>query len=93
MDNKTRVFLKGSICEKNSLRIEDSLSTIITNGEKTIVIDLSQVNYIDDSLIAILLASHIKASENECKISLSGLAGNVKEWFELTRLDKVFDIH
>ena len=92
-DKQTCVFLKGSICENDSIEIEDSLTMLITNGQKTLLIDFSQVDYVDDSLIATLLATYIKASKSDCKISLLGLAGYVKEWFELTRLNKVFDIH
>ena len=92
-NNQTCVFLKGSICENDSIEIEESLAMLITNGQKTLLIDFSQVDYVDDSLIATLLATHIKAAKNDCKISLLGLAGYVKEWFELTRLNKVFDIH
>ncbi|NQT95608.1 MAG: STAS domain-containing protein [Candidatus Omnitrophica bacterium] len=64
-------------------------------GEKTakLVINLSNVSYIDSSGLATLVELLKRARSYGGKIRLSNLAAKVKSLFEITKLEKLFDIY
>jgi|WetSurMetagenome_2_1015567.scaffolds.fasta_scaffold18300_2 anti-sigma B factor antagonist len=57
-----------------------------------IILDLSKVNFIDSTALAILIKSIRDAKEKDGDIRLCGLQQPVRMVLELTRLDKVFEI-
>jgi anti-sigma B factor antagonist len=58
-----------------------------------IVIDLSQVDFIDSTALATLIQGSKQARTNQGNICLSGLRPSVRMVLELTRLDQVFEIY
>jgi anti-sigma B factor antagonist len=64
-----------------------------TQSPLFIVVDLAQVDFIDSTALAILVQGLKRARERDGDISLSGLRAPVRMVFELTRLDKVFEIY
>lgn len=62
--------------------------------EKTqkIIVNLEKVNYIDSSGLATLVEALKRVREYGGKIKLTNLSGKVKSLFEITRLEKLFDI-
>ena len=58
-----------------------------------IVIDLSEVGFIDSTALATLIQGIKRARTNQGDIRLSGLRQPVRMVLELTRLDKVFEIY
>lgn len=58
-----------------------------------VVVDLSEVQYIDSSGIASLVEGLQAANGNGTSFSLVAVGGQVRRVMELARLDKVFAIH
>ena len=75
--------------QHNSVRV---WLDILIKGHKTFIIDLGGVDYIDSSGLGTLVAIHKRALQNGGSVVIKGLHGLVKDLFELTRLDKVFEI-
>ena len=91
-ENKVLVSLNGSIYVEEAAQLRESLIGYIDKGIKTFIIDLGGVDYIDSSGLGTLVAIQKQALQHGGSVTLKGLHGLVKDLFELTRLDKVFDI-
>ena len=61
-------------------------------GTKGVVINLKEVDYIDSSGLATLVEVLKRVRANQSKLKLIGLSKKVKGLFEITKLDKLFDI-
>ena len=91
-ENQVLVKLSGSIYVEEAAQLRARLIECIEKGHKDLLIDLGGVDYIDSSGLGTLVAIHKRALQNGGSVDIKGLHGLVKELFELTRLDKVFDI-
>ena len=59
---------------------------------KHIIIDLSEIKFMDSAGLAALVSILKRSSESEVSLSLAGLTAPVQIMFDLMRLDKVFTI-
>ncbi|MGZ4984073.1 MAG: STAS domain-containing protein [Chthoniobacterales bacterium] len=85
--------LEGEIDLHVSPRIAASLSQMIATKPKQLVVDLSQVSYIDSSGLAVLIEGMQNVAAYGGKFSLAGLQEGVRPIFEIARLDQVFQIY
>jgi anti-sigma B factor antagonist len=92
VDNKVLAILSGSIYLEEAAQLREDLLEYIESGHATFLIDLEGVDYIDSSGLGTLVALQKRALRQGGSIQIKGLNGLVKELFELTRLNKVFDI-
>lgn len=60
---------------------------------KKIVVDLEQVSYIDSSGLATLVEMLKKVRGQGGSLCLTGMSDKVKSLFEITKLDKLFQIY
>lgn len=77
----------------NSQEFKDYLLHLLDSGAKTLILDLSEVRFVDSSGLGALLSGHKNASLREGRFALSGVQARVQSMFELTRLHRVFEIH
>ncbi len=59
---------------------------------KRVVVDVSEVKYVDSTGIAALVEALKLGRKNQIEFALTGVHGNLKEALQLTRLDTVFEI-
>lgn len=76
-----------------SQEFKEYLLRLLENGAKTLVLDLSEVRFVDSSGLGALLSGHKNASLREGRFALAGVQARVQSMFELTRLHRVFEIH
>src|SRR3970282_169916 len=69
------------------------LAGLIDKGQSRVVMDLSQVGYIDSSGMGVLVASMKQARAAGGDVRLCALQEDVRAIFEMTRLIKVMSIH
>jgi anti-sigma B factor antagonist len=62
-------------------------------GRWRLVIDLGKVGFMDSSGLATLVRYYKRARSNRGDICLASLQPPVRRVFQLTRLDRVFDLH
>lgn len=86
------VALDGRIYVEEAALLREKLLEYISKGYANFIIDVSRVSYIDSSGLGVLVAIHKRAIQNSGAVTIKGLQGMVKELFELTRLNKVFDV-
>lgn len=75
-----------------AIQFKDRMRDHITGGPARIVLDLSQVNFVDSSGLGAIVAAMKQTGEGQV-LELAGLTRNVAKVFALTRLDGVFTIH
>lgn len=63
----------------------------ITGGSNRIVLDLSEVDFIDSSGLGAIVSS-LKAIGNQGDLIICGIGETVLSLFRLTRMDRVFQI-
>jgi anti-sigma B factor antagonist len=84
--------LKGEIDLHVSPVVTASLNAIIEKKPKQLVVDLSDVTYIDSAGLAALIQAMQKVEAYGGKFLLAGLQETVRSIFEISRLDQVFQI-
>lgn len=70
-------------------RFKEEMIGYVKRGNHAIVLDLSNVSFIDSSGLGALI-SCLKSMGNQEELVLSGTSGTVASMFKLTRMDKVF---
>src|ERR1700757_3654032 len=84
--------LKGEIDLHVSPTVTASLNEMIDKKPKRLVVDLSDVNYIDSAGLAALIEAMQRVEGYGGKFLLTGLQETVRSIFEISRLDQVFQI-
>jgi anti-sigma B factor antagonist len=84
--------LKGEIDLHVSPVVTASLTAMIEKKPERVVIDLSDVTYIDSAGLAALIQAMQKVEAYGGKFLLAGLQETVRSIFEISRLDQVFRI-
>ena len=92
-EEKNVLSLEGEIDLHVSPRVAASLEAMIRDKPPRIVVDLSRVNYVDSSGLAVLVEAMQNVEEYGGKFALAGLQESVRSIFETARLDQVFLIY
>jgi anti-sigma B factor antagonist len=77
----------------NSGDLKQNFLDMFEQGEVNIIVDLHQVHFIDSSGLGALLSGYKNAEAKSGKLVLAGLQEQVASMFELTRLNRVFEIY
>ncbi|MFN3691806.1 MAG: STAS domain-containing protein [Fervidobacterium sp.] len=93
VSGKLVVSIHGEIDAYHSGEVKKFLKDTITETNlKKIVLDMSEVNYIDSAGLGSLVALYKDARMAEKELILASLKQTVMRIFEMTRLDRVFKI-
>ena len=90
--NVVIVIVEGDLDASNAPDLRAKFEELIGQGENQYVIDLSGVPFMDSSGIAALVNLFKRVRIGAGDVKLCGLQEEVKKVFELTRLNRVFDI-
>ncbi len=90
--NVTIVKLEGSILESDCKNLDSSLSKILIESSRNTIIDLTDVNHICSLALGLLVSFKKKYSEKNGDIRLVIIDDDMLELFEITMLNKVFEI-
>ena len=91
-DRADVLALKGEIDLHVSPSVTASLNARIEKKPQRLVVDLSDVTYIDSAGLAALIEAMQKVEGYGGKFLLAGLQETVRSIFEISRLDQVFQI-
>lgn len=86
------VAVSGEIDMNTSPEVRSVLSPLFTEKPRALVVDLSEVNYMDSSGIATLVEGLQWSHRSEIPFRLSGMTAAVKDVFEMARLESLFEI-
>lgn len=88
----TIVRPKGDVDLQRSPILRDQLKTVSEKRPSRLIVDLSDVSYMDSSGVATLVEAMQLARRGKYPLVLCSLQDRVKSIFEIARLDTVFQI-
>lgn len=91
-ENVSYIAIEGEINIDTSSELRKVFNLCIQDKEKKIIIDGTNLSYIDSSGLATLIELFQRLKKIEGQLKLCGLSEKVKSVFEVTKLDKLFDI-
>lgn len=92
-DNQTVLLrVKGDVTIHTSPRLREELKPLFSASMKEVHVALDDVGFMDSSGIATLVEGLQWARMTGGRFALSGLSENVRDVFELAKLDTVFNI-
>ncbi len=77
---------------EGSVQIRDAIRGLIGKGQKSILLNLGNVNYIDSSGLGELVSAYTTAKNQGAALKLLKLTKKVHDLLQLTKLYTVFDI-
>jgi len=89
----TVIELQGEIDGELAESLKNTLVEIIANPRVGIVLNLSDVSFIDSQGLALLLWTRDYCRQNKVQLRLAGLDENCDKILEITRLRDEFDRH
>jgi anti-sigma B factor antagonist len=93
VDDHTRVLAAaGEIHVSTAPRFQERLNAAIGDGRTRLVLDFSQVEFIDSTGLSVLLNALRRLSRRKGTLSVVCTNPTVLRLFEITRLDSTFDI-
>ncbi len=94
VDGVTVLDLSGRITlGEGSVQLRDAIRDLISKGQKNILLNLGDVNYIDSSGLGELVSAYTTAKNQGAALKLLNLTKKVKDVLQLTKLYTVFDIY
>jgi anti-sigma B factor antagonist len=94
VDGVTVLDLSGRITlGEGSVQLRDAIRDSIGKGQKKILLDLGDVNYIDSSGLGELVSAYTSAKNQGATVKLLKLTKKVHDLLQLTKLYTVFDIY
>ena len=94
VDGVTIVDLSGRITlGEGSSTLRETVRDLISKGQKSILLNLGDVTYIDSSGIGELVSSFTSVSNQGGKLKLLNLQKKVHDLLQITKLYTVFEVH
>ena len=93
VDGVAVVGIEGRIVlgeESNALR--EKVKSLLSGGQKKIVLNMTNVSYIDSSGLGALVASHTSARAQGASLRLANLGSKFQEILQVTKLVTVFEV-
>lgn len=88
----TVCHIEGEIDINTSPGLKKSFDKLISGKTPKIIINLSKVTYVDSSGLATLVEILKNMRAYGGKLKLSDMSSKIKSLFEITKLEKLFDI-
>ena len=82
----------GRITSSTSAELQVTVRTLMAET-KSIVLDLTNVTYMDSSGLGAIVGLYISAKRQHCALKLINLSPRLQELFRITKLASVFEGH
>ena len=86
------VAIEGRVTIDNSPDMRSRLADALRLKPGELAVDLSRVTYIDTSGLATLVEASRIAHQQGTRLMLTGIQGQIHYLFEVSHLDRLFDI-
>jgi anti-sigma B factor antagonist len=84
--------LAGDLDIVTSEDVKGELAQLVDEGHSTLVLDLSDVGFVDSSGLGALVALHRHAESHGGKFTVRAVPPQVQRLFEITRLDDLISV-
>lgn len=94
IDNKLPVIeLEGEVDVYTAPQLKQQMINLLESGAKQMIIDLSKVEYLDSTALGVLIGGLKRMRETDGNMVLVCPSARIRRVFEITGLDKIFDIY
>ena len=91
--NYSILKIKGDVDLYSSPQVRQQILALANKKHASILVDFLEVTYMDSSGVATLVEALQLTNKNGGKLRLFNLGQPIKDVFELSRLDRVFEIY
>lgn len=91
-ENKVLGFIEGEIDAFTAPMLREKLAEITLEDSKEIILDLSEVSYMDSTGLGVFVGFFKNAKVENAKLKLTGLSSRLKRLFDITGLGEIMDI-
>jgi anti-anti-sigma factor len=85
--------VKGRIDASNASTLEQKALALIDGGERRLVLDLAQLDYISSAGLRVLLMVAKRLTPRDGKLAIASLKDQVKEVFDIAGFSSIFKIY
>ena len=89
---QVQVDLSGEMYVEDAAILREKLGSNVESGNSQFIIKINRLNYIDSSGLGVLVGLQKRAQQAGGGVILVGANGMVKELFEVSRLNRVFEM-
>ena len=86
------LHLTGEVDAFTAPLLRDALMPLTEENGKKVIVDLTNVEYVDSTGLGILIGAYKSAHNYKSHLQLQGLSSRIKRLFEITGLDEIIDI-
>ena len=83
------VTLKGRLVSADTQRVRVAMLQVVEEGHAMLVVDISQVTFIDSSGLSVLLSVFKAVRKRGGEMNLFGMTEQIRHLLELTRVEQV----
>jgi anti-sigma B factor antagonist len=87
------ISLSGEVDLYTAPEFKQQLLEVIGQGGKEVIVDFTNTTFIDSTTLGVLVGGVKRLRTNEGRLSLVCSDRNITKIFEITGLDKVFEIY
>jgi anti-sigma B factor antagonist len=91
-ESETTVRATGRITSTTSATLQTTLHDLVS-GNKRVVLDLSNVDYIDSSGLGVLVHLYMHATRADCELEIANPKPRINDLFSRSGLGSVFKGH
>jgi anti-sigma B factor antagonist len=91
--DKAVLAVRGSVDLTTAPALRTRLAELIDDGHICIVVDLSDTDFLDSTGLGALVAALKRLRMKDGEIRVVATTGHVRKVFEITSLDRVFQMH
>ena len=87
------IELEGEVDVYTAPQLKQQMISILEGGAKELVVDLAKVDYLDSTALGVLIGGLKRMRERDGNMVLVCPSPRIRRVFEITGLDKIFDIY
>jgi anti-sigma B factor antagonist len=91
-DGAVIISLAGEIDMKSSSELRTKFMKLFESRPAVLIVDMTKVEFMDSSGLAILVETLKWCRQNDSRLKLVGMVQTVRNVFEISRLDSIFQI-
>ena len=92
-DNRHVIALGGEVDLYTAPELKSQMLELIANGASEVVVDFTNTTFIDSTTLGVLVSGVKRLREKGGTLSIVCSDRNITKIFEITGLDRVFEIH
>ncbi|MHB1457082.1 MAG: STAS domain-containing protein [Armatimonadota bacterium] len=91
-DQISIIVLEGEVDVYTAPQLKQQIIKILDEGKKKIIVNLEAVEYLDSTALGVLIGGLKRLREREGSLDLICTNNRMKRIFEITGLDRIFNI-